>query len=107
MPQNAEKEEFMGPIRLRVALAKSKNTAALQLVDTSRGGVDPTVVVSLAHDLGIESNLVAMPSIALGASEVKPIELANVYATFAAGGKRMVPQLIKRVGGEDYPPSSA
>lgn len=107
MPQNAEKEEFMGPIRLRVALAKSKNTAALQLVDTSRGGVDPAVVVSLAHDLGIESNLVAMPSIALGASEVKPIELANVYATFAAGGKRMVPQLIKKIGNEELPPPSA
>ncbi|HEX9105175.1 MAG TPA: transglycosylase domain-containing protein, partial [Polyangia bacterium] len=107
MPQNAEKEEFMGPIRLRVALAKSKNTAALQLVDTSRGGVDPAVVVALAHDLGIESTLVAMPSIALGASEVKPIELTNVYATFAAGGKRMAPQLIKKIGNEDYPPPAA
>ena len=69
-PQNAEKEEFMGPIRLRVALARSLNTVALQLVDTSRGGVDPAVVASLAHDLGIESNLEAMPSLALGTSEV-------------------------------------
>lgn len=107
MPQNAETEEFMGPIRLRVALAKSKNTAALQLVDTSRGGVEPAAVVALAHDLGVESDLVAMPSIALGASEVKPIELTNVYATFAAGGKRMVPQLIKKIGGEDLPSPTA
>src|SRR5581483_9123884 len=29
-PQNAEKEEFMGPVRLRVALAKSLNTVASQ-----------------------------------------------------------------------------
>ena len=40
-PQNAEKEEFLGPVRLRVALAQSLNTVASQLVDTSRGGVDP------------------------------------------------------------------
>jgi len=106
-PQNAEKEEFLGPVRLRVALAKSLNTVASQLVDTSRGGVDPAVVASLAHDLGIESNLEANPSLALGTSVVSPYEMTNAYATFAAGGKRMAPQLIKKVGGEDFPAPSA
>ncbi|HWE30841.1 MAG TPA: PBP1A family penicillin-binding protein, partial [Polyangia bacterium] len=106
-PQNAEKEEFLGPVRLRVALARSLNTVASQLVDTSRGGVDPVVVASLAHDLGIESNLEANPSLALGTSVVSPFEMTNAYATFAAGGKRMAPQLIKKIGGEDYPPPSA
>src|SRR6185312_10331081 len=106
-PQNAEKEEFLGPVRLRVALAKSLNTVASQLVDTSRGGVDPAVVASLAHDCGIESNLEANPSLALGTSVVSPFEMTNAYATFAAGGKRMVPQLIKKIGGEDFPAPSA
>jgi penicillin-binding protein 1A len=105
-PQNAEKEEFMGPVRLRVALAKSLNTVASQLVDTTRGGVDPSVVASLAHDLGIESNLEANPSLALGTSVVSPFEMTNAYATFAAGGKRMAPQLLKKVGAEDIPPST-
>jgi penicillin-binding protein 1A len=105
-PQNAEKEEFLGPVRLRVALAKSLNTVASQLVDTSRGGVDPTVVAALAHDCGIESNLEANPSLALGTSVVSPFEMTNAYATFAAGGKRMMPQLMKRIGGDDYPPPS-
>jgi penicillin-binding protein 1A len=106
-PQNAEKEEFLGPVRLRVALAKSLNTVASQLVDTTRGGVDPAVVASLAHDLGIESNLEANPSLALGTSVVSPFEMTNAYATFAAGGKRMAPQLIKKVGGEEFPPPTA
>jgi penicillin-binding protein 1A len=106
-PQNAEKEEFLGPVRLRVALARSLNTVASQLVDTSRGGVDPVVVASLAHDLGIETNLEATPSLALGTSVVTPFEMTNAYATFAAGGKRMAPQLIKKIGGEELPPPSA
>ncbi len=106
-PQNAEKEVFLGPVRLRVALARSLNTVASQLVDTSRGGVDPAVVASLAHDVGIESTLEATPSLALGTSVVSPFEMTNAYATFAAGGKRMVPQLIKKIGGEELPPPSA
>jgi penicillin-binding protein 1A len=106
-PQNAEKEEFLGPVRLRVALARSLNTVASQLVDTSRGGVDPSVVASLAHDLGIESTLEANPSLALGTSVVSPFEMTNAYATFAAGGKRMAPQLVKKIGPEEYPPPSA
>src|SRR5262249_52995459 len=105
--QNAEKEEFMGPVRLRIALARSLNTVASQLVDTSRGGVDPAAVASLAHDLGIEANLEANPSLALGTSVGSPFEMVNAYATFAAGGKRMVPQLIKKIGNEDFPTPSA
>ncbi len=106
-PQNAEKEQFMGPVRLRVALARSLNTVASQLVDTTRGGVDPAAVASLAHDLGVESSLEANPSLALGTSVVSPYELANAYATFAANGKRMAPQLIKQIGSEVEPSPTA
>jgi penicillin-binding protein 1A len=103
-PQNAEKEEFLGPVRLRVALAKSLNTVASQLVDVSRGGVDPSAVAATAHDAGIESQLEANPSLALGTSVVTPLEMTNAYATFAAGGKRTTPWLIKKIGNEDEPP---
>jgi penicillin-binding protein 1A len=106
-PQNAEKEEFLGPVRLRVALARSLNTIASQLVDVERGGVEPNAVASLAHDLGIESNLEANPSLALGTSVVSPFEMTNAYATIAAGGKRMDPQLIKQIGAERLPEPSA
>jgi len=102
-PQNAEKEEYLGPVRLRVALARSLNTVASQLVDVQRGGVDPQAVVALARDAGIESELEANPSLALGTSVVSPLEMANAYATFASGGKRMVPQLVRKVGGDVEP----
>jgi penicillin-binding protein 1A len=102
-PQNAEKEEYRGPVRLRVALAHSLNTVASQLVDVQRGGVDPAQVVTFAHDAGIESTLEANPSLALGTSVVSPLELTNAYATFASGGRRMAPQLIKKVGNDAEP----
>ncbi len=106
-PANAEHEEYLGPVRLRVALARSLNTVASQLVDVERGGVDPAAVVQLARDAGIESELAANPSLALGADEVSLFELTNAYASFASGGKRMTPQLVKQVGGDVEPPPSA
>src|SRR4030095_8619850 len=75
MPKNAEKEEYLGPVRLRVALAKSLNTVASQRVDVQRGGVDPAAVVATAKAAGIDSELEANPSLALGTSVVTPFEL--------------------------------
>ena len=49
----------------------------------------PTAVVDAAHRLGIESELDAHPSIALGAEEVSPDELARAYLTFADDGNRV------------------
>jgi len=96
-PTNAEKEEYLGPVRLRFALAKSLNTVASQLVDVGRDGVEPATVVALAHEAGIESELEANPSLALGTSVVTPLELTNAYATIANGGKRLAPQFLKKV----------
>jgi penicillin-binding protein 1A len=103
MPKNAEKEEYLGPVRLRVALARSLNTVASQLVDVQRGGVDPTQVVQLAHDAGIESQLDPNPSLALGTSVVSPLEMTNAYATFAAAGRRGQPLFLRKVGNQPEP----
>jgi len=103
MPKNAEKEEYLGPVRLRVALARSLNTVASQLVDVQRGGVDPNEVVKLAHDMGLESQLEPNPSLALGTSVVSPLEMVNAYATFAAGGKRGQPLLLRKIGDQPEP----
>jgi len=96
-PKNAEKEEYLGPVRLRVALARSLNTVASQLMDVEREGVDPTVVVALAKSLGVDSPLAPNPSLALGTSEVKPFELTAAYASIADGGKHRAPRMIERV----------
>ena len=96
-PKNAEKEEYLGPVRLRVALAKSLNTVASQLVDVEREGVDPATIVTLAKALGIESPLEANPSLALGTSVVSPLELTTAYASLANAGKARQPRFFDRI----------
>src|SRR5690606_32760714 len=46
---------------------------------------------------GIESPLAADRSLALGTSEVTPLELTAAYATFARGGERRPPRFVRRV----------
>jgi len=76
---------YEGQITLTRAFAKSSNVVAAQLAYA----VGPRVVVDTAHRVGIRSNLVAMPSIALGTSVVTPLELTQAYAAFANGGVRV------------------
>ena len=38
-----------------------------------------------------------MPSLALGTSPVKPIEMVNAYSMFANGGKEVKPTFIRRI----------
>lgn len=76
-------------ISLRTALARSVNEAAQQVLER----VGAPSVVAWARAAGIESNLQPTPSLALGAYEVKPLEIANAYATFASSG-RYTPSVI-------------
>ncbi|MES1171636.1 MAG: penicillin-binding transpeptidase domain-containing protein, partial [Bacteroidota bacterium] len=94
-PQNYEKEQFRGPVRLRTALAHSINTVAIKLLEqvgipAARDMATRVGITSpIADDVGL--------ALALGATTVHPLELANAYATFAAGGFRAAPQLITRL----------
>lgn len=72
---------FKGPIPLRQALAESRNTVAVRL--TLGVGLDE--VIRTAHELGVRSPLHRYISTALGASEVRLLELANVYRAMASG----------------------
>jgi penicillin-binding protein 1A len=54
-------------------------------------------VVEVAHRLGVTSDLDAVPSIALGSSEVTPLEMVSAYAAFANGGLGVQPHVIARV----------
>jgi penicillin-binding protein 1A len=57
----------------------------------------PMAVIRTAHRLGIASKLEPNASIALGTSEVSPLELVGAYATFANGGYAVMPHVIERV----------
>jgi penicillin-binding protein 1A len=94
-PDNYDEGEGKTPKRLRDALAQSVNVAAVWSLDK----VGASNVVAWAHALGVESKLGADLSLALGAYEVTPREMAAAYATFAAGGVYEEPVLIKKIVG--------
>ncbi len=85
--------EYSGPITMRRALARSSNVAAVRV---SRS-VGEDRVVALASASGINGQIPALPSIALGAIEVTPLELVTAYAPFANGGFRVMPRLVARI----------
>ena len=91
-PENYSREYF-GPVTLTKALALSLNTVAVRLGQE----VGPKAVVAVAHRLGIKSDLDPVPSIALGSSDVTPLEMVSAYAAFANGGLGVQPHVIARV----------
>lgn len=84
---------YRGPVTLQTAFAHSLNTIAVKLNQE----VTPKEVVRTAQRLGISSALQANPSLALGTSEVTPIELTTAYASFANGGQSVLPYVIREV----------
>jgi len=82
-----------GTLTVEQATWLSVNTVYAQMIVKA----DPARVVQEAHVLGIDSKLNAVPSLALGTSEVSPLELTDMYATFASRGVRHVPYYIESV----------
>jgi penicillin-binding protein 1A len=91
-PENSS-QDYQGKVTLTRALAMSLNTVAVRLGLE----VGPKAVAATAHRLGVASDLQANASIALGTSEVTPLELVSAYAPFANGGIRVQPHIITRV----------
>ncbi|MGX9143345.1 transglycosylase domain-containing protein [Mesorhizobium sp. 128a] len=85
--------KYFGKVTLATALAKSLNSVAAQLTME----VGPDAVVEAAHRMGIQSDLTANTSIALGTSEVTPLELTSAYVPFANGGYKPDIHFIRRV----------
>jgi penicillin-binding protein 1A len=91
-PENYSREYF-GEVTLQKALSLSLNTPVVRLIQES----GPRAVVRTAQRLGISSPLQALPSLALGTSEVTPLELTASYAAFANGGTAVIPHAIMQV----------
>jgi penicillin-binding protein 1A len=102
-PKNAESHQFLGPVRLRVALAKSLNTVASQLVYD----LHPEALAQTAHLCGIDSKLDENLALGLGSSVVTLEELTNAYATFAAQGKKAPPAIFTSFGDQLEPRTDA
>jgi penicillin-binding protein 1A len=91
-PENYTRR-YGGPMSLTYALSQSVNTVAVRL------GLEagPVNVARTAERLGVGSPLTPNPSIALGTSEVTPLEMAAAYAPFANGGQEARPYIVRQV----------
>jgi len=92
-PHNFERTGFEGPMTLRQALTKSKNTVSVRLIQE----LTPAAVIDFAHRAGIQSQLPDNFTLALGTGEVTMLEIANAYATFHSLGKYADPVMLIRV----------
>lgn len=85
--------EYRGEVTLREAVARSLNTVAVRVSEE----VGRAQVVQAARRLGFTAPLEPHPSIALGAGEVTPLEMAAAYAVFANGGYAVEPYGVSEV----------
>jgi len=91
-PDNSN-NKYGGMLTLKDGLAGSVNTISANLIDK----VSPINVVRLAKAAGIQTEIKANPSIALGAVDLSLFEMVSAYSTFANKGLRVSPMIITRI----------
>lgn len=87
------KREYLGPMTMGEALAKSINTVAVSISEK----VGRDTVIQTARRLGITADLQPAPSLALGVSGVSLIEMTAAYGAFANGGFGVWPYGIEEI----------
>ena len=93
-PSNSD-GEYSGYETMRYGLAKSLNviTGRMTISDIA----PPKQVVKLAERMGIKSKIDPYPAIALGTSEVTPLELTSAFGTFVNKGVHVEPISIIKI----------
>ncbi|TYC85326.1 transglycosylase domain-containing protein [Novosphingobium sp. BW1] len=91
-PQNANRK-YSGEIDVRSAFAYSKNTIAAKLGSEVGFGT----VASMARRFGISTPVSTNPSMVLGTSEVRVIDMTQAFAAVSAGGTSVEPFGIRKV----------
>ena len=84
-----------GPTTFREGLRRSLNLVTVRILQSVIR--KPSLVVDYAKKMGIKSPLAAVDAIALGSSDVTPLEITAAYGVFANGGVRVEPMSILRV----------
>ncbi len=85
---------FAGPVRLRDALAHSKNLVSVRLMRAIGGEYARNYVTRFGFD---KSQLPDDLTLALGTAELSPLQVAIGYSTFANGGFKVSPYYIDRI----------
>lgn len=92
-PHNANWEFTYHTVSLKNAFARSINTIAVQLTKE----IGWSKVIEMAHRLGIKSELMNVPSVSLGASDVSLLEIVNAYSVFLNEGLYHDPVLVTKI----------
>lgn len=86
--------KYEGPMRLRTALAKSKNMVSIRLLQA----IGPRYAQDYIQRFGFDPKMhPAYLTMALGAGATTPLQMAGAYAVFANGGYRVKPWFIARI----------
>ena len=92
IPRNFD-GRYRGPVTVRRSLRQSINTVAIRLAEDA--GLD--AVEATARRAGISADLPPLPSVAIGATALRPMELVTAYTPFATLGYRVQPRYVTRV----------
>ena len=96
-PKN-DNNTFLGPIRLREALYKSRNLVSIRLLQT----IGIPYAIGYIERFGFNAaDLPANLSLALGTATLTPMEIATGWTAFANGGYRIEPYLVERIEDRD------
>jgi penicillin-binding protein 1A len=91
-PKNAD-DEYGGKYSMKGALEHSINVISVEIL--LKAGIGN--VLRTAHNMGIESDIPAVPAIALGVADISLLEMVKAYCAFANGGKSVNPVFISRI----------
>ncbi|MCL7461801.1 penicillin-binding protein 1A [Pseudomonas sp. NW5] len=97
-PKNSD-GQFLGLLRLREALYRSRNLVSIRLMQA----IEPGYAVDyVANTFALpRADLAPNLSLALGTSSLTPLEVTRAYAVFANGGYQIEPYLITRIDDRD------
>ena len=86
--------KYEGPMRLRTALAKSKNMVSIRVLQAISPGYAQDYIARFGFDPKLHPAYLTM---ALGAGSTTPMQMAGAYAIFANGGYRIKPYFISKI----------
>lgn len=95
-PENSDRK-YYGEVTLEQALAKSLNLATVNLSEQ----LDRDEIIINAKRMGITTDIKNSPAMALGAMDVKVIDMATAYTSLANGGYAVWPHAIKEIYTKD------
>lgn len=85
--------KFMGPITLRDGIRMSRNLVAIRLLLR----INPEEPIFYARRMGITTPLEPVPSLALGVSDVRPVEMVSAFSTFPNKGIHIPYRFIYKI----------